>query len=57
MMPISEALNHVVSQTKQVPKEWKKTIATFQKLAKMEELSAQAMETIRWRTSYEYGRD
>jgi hypothetical protein len=28
MMPISEEPNHVVSRTKQVSKEWKKTIGT-----------------------------
>jgi hypothetical protein len=51
MMPISEALDHVVSQAKQVPKEWKKTIGTCQKFVQMEELNAQTMEAIQWRTS------
>jgi len=46
MTLVIEAPNHVVSQTKQVFKEWKKKIGTCQELAKMEKLSAQAMEAI-----------
>jgi hypothetical protein len=55
--PISEAPDHVVSQTKQVLEEWKKTIRTCQEFAKMEELNAQAMEAIQWKTTYECARN
>jgi hypothetical protein len=40
MTLVIEAPNHVVSQTKQVFKEWKKKIGTCQELAKMEKLGA-----------------
>jgi hypothetical protein len=46
MTPISEALDHVVNQAKQILKEWKKTIGTCQELVEMEELGAKAMKAM-----------